>query len=167
MHAVPAYNTAGLRPNFAGSDIIVDTADPRRKLLVQVKSGYCQPKDVVYLTQCAGEVDLTRVKFVADFVVFVNLDYKAGSTHQHDGTLDFQHLTYYVVPRDAANAMYRAAVRREHERPLKTGGQRKLGNLAVYVPLDDMTRYRDAWQLIRAAADGAPTSDARAGEPTS
>jgi hypothetical protein len=153
MHGIPAYNTAGLRANFAGSDLIVDTADPRRKLLVQVKTGYCRPKDLVYLTQCAGEVDLTRDKFVADFVVFVNLEYEAGSTHQHDGTLDFRHLAYYVVPRDRANGLYRDAVVREQQRPLRSGGQRKLGNLAVYVPASEMGSYRDAWHLIRAASE--------------
>lgn len=149
MHGIPAYSTAGLRANFAGSDLLVDTADPRRKLLVQVKTGYCQPKNVVYLTQCAGEADLTEDKFVSDFVVFVNMDFKAGSTHQHDGTLDFGHLAFYVVPRDEANVLYRDAVRREAARPLKSGGQRKLGNLAVYVTMEAMAPYRDAWQLMR------------------
>jgi hypothetical protein len=27
MHGIPAYNTSGLRANFAGSDLIVDTSD--------------------------------------------------------------------------------------------------------------------------------------------
>jgi hypothetical protein len=148
MHGIPAYFTGGLRPNFAGSDLIVDTEDPRSKLWIQVKSGYCG-RDQVYLTQCSGEHELTEDKFVADFVVFVNIERKAGQSHQHDGKLDFEHLTFFVVPRDDANKIYRNAVCRERARPLKNGGIRKLGNLAVYVPLQEMTEYRNAWLLLR------------------
>jgi hypothetical protein len=148
MHGIPAYNTAGLRANFAGSDLIVDTVDLKRKLLVQVKTGYCRSGDWVYLTQCAGEADLVTEKFVSDFVVFVNIDFKIGSTHQHEGSLDFKHLTFFVVPNSAANVLYRGAVQREFDRPLKKGGQRKLGNLAVYVAAEEMERYRDGWRLI-------------------
>jgi hypothetical protein len=155
MHGIPAYNTAGLRANFAGSDLIVDTTDPSKKLLLQVKTGYCRSKDVVYFTQCSGEADLTRDKFSADFVVFVNLEYQTGSTHEHDGALGFEHLVYYVVPRREANALYKAAVRAEFARPLMTGGQRKLGNLAVHVPTTKMTAYLNAWHLIRVTCDGA------------
>jgi hypothetical protein len=39
MHGITAYFTGGLRNNFAGSDIIVETKDPRRKLWVQMKTG--------------------------------------------------------------------------------------------------------------------------------
>jgi hypothetical protein len=106
MHGIPAYNTAGLRANFAGSDLLVDTPDPTRKLLVQVKTGYSPGPEWVYMTQCSGDDELLRRKFVADFVVFVNLDKKAGMQHQHDGTLDFQHLQFFVVPRDQANCLY-------------------------------------------------------------
>jgi len=74
MHGIPAYNTAGLRANFAGSDLLVDTSDPTRKLLIQVKTGYNPSPDWVYMTQCAGEHELEKPKFVSDFVVFVNLD---------------------------------------------------------------------------------------------
>ncbi len=127
MHGIPAHNTNGLRANFAGSDLIVDTKDPRRKLLVQVKTGYSPAKGQVYLTQASGEGDLEDDKFKADFVVFVNIEKKAGEAHQHDGTLDFSHLSYFVVPVDAANKAFRAAVKREFARPLiKTGGTRKL-----------------------------------------
>ena len=148
MYGIPAYNTAGLRANFAGSDLIVDTTDPKRKLLIQVKTGFCRSGDWVYMTQCAGETDLTEEKFVSDFVVFVNIDFKVGSTHQHEGLLDFGHLTFFVVPNAAANALYKTAVQREFDRPLKNGGQRKLGNLAVYVAAEEMLKYRDAWRLI-------------------
>jgi hypothetical protein len=148
MQGIPAYNTAGLRANFAGSDLIIDTDDPTRKLLVQVKTGYSPARDQVYLTQCAGECDLTAEKFVADFVVFVNLDRQAASTHQHDGSLGFEHLTVYVVPREVANRVYIDAVQREYNRPLRTGGQRKLGNMAVNVPLDELAPYEDAWALM-------------------
>lgn len=148
MHGIPAYNTAGLRANFAGSDLIVDTSDPTKKLLIQVKTGYNPSADWVYMTQCSGESELEKKKFVSDFVVFVNLDKKIGSTHEHKGELDFHHLTFFVVPRDAANALYHAALLREHSRPLKTGGQRKLGNLAVNVSLSEMAPYLNAWHLI-------------------
>src|SRR5688572_11814378 len=79
MHGIPAYNTGGLRANFAGSDLIVDTADPKQKLLIQVKSGYNPRSDLVYLTQCKGEEELQSTKFVSDFVVFVNIDRKVGN----------------------------------------------------------------------------------------
>lgn len=148
MHGIPAYNTAGLSANFAGSDLIVDTPDPSRKLLIQVKTGYNSSPDWVYMTQCAGEQELEKPKFVSDFVVLVNLDKKIGSRHEHKGELDFQHLSFYVVPRDSANSLYRAALLREHTRPLKMGGQRKLGNLSVNIASSEMAEFKDAWHLI-------------------
>lgn len=150
MHGIPAYNTAGLRANFAGSDLLVDTADPRRKLLVQVKAGYSPSDEEVYLTQCKGEEELTEDKFASDFVVFVNIDRKVGSAHDHEGSLSFEHLSFFVVPRDVANRVYREAVNREFARPLKTGGQRKLGNMAVTVSMQTLAEYRDAWKLMHA-----------------
>jgi hypothetical protein len=39
MHGIPAYNTGGLRANFAGSDLIIETGDQRKKLWLQVKTG--------------------------------------------------------------------------------------------------------------------------------
>jgi hypothetical protein len=153
MHGIAAYNTAGLRANFAGSDLIVDTRDPRRKLLIQVKTGFSPSTDWVYFTQCTGEHELTEDRFVSDFVVLVNLDKKVGMAHEHLGELDFQHLTFYVVPREAANRLYLAAVRREHERPLKNGGVRKLGNMAVNVSVTEMAPYLNAWSLLRAASE--------------
>jgi len=149
MHGIPAYNTAGLRSNFGGSDLIVDTHDPRKKLLVQVKTGYSPTAEWVYFTQCRGQDDLTQDKFVSDFVVFVNLNRKAGNAHNHDGKLDFQHLTFYVVPREEANRLYREAVRREFERPLRNGGTRSLANMAVNVPLSEVAPFRDAWHHIK------------------
>ena len=148
MYGIPAYNTAGLRANFAGSDLIVDTHDPAKKLLIQVKTGYNPSEEWVYMTQCSGEHELLEDKFVSDFIVFVNLDRKVGNGHQHKGELDFQHLAFYVVPRADANRLYRAAVQRDYDRPLKTGGVRKLGNMAVHVAAVDMAAYRNAWQLI-------------------
>jgi hypothetical protein len=154
MHGIPAYNTAGLRANFAGSDLLLDTKDPTRKLLVQVKTGY-SANGTVYLTQCAGEHELEGDKFVSDFVVFVNIDRKAAEKHTHRGELDFAHLTFYVVPRERANFMYRTVLVAEHARPKRDGGQRKLGNMAVYVPIDDAAAYKDAWYLIREHVHGA------------
>lgn len=151
MHGIPAYNTAGLRANFAGSDLIVDTADLTKKLLIQVKTGYRPSGEWVYMTQCSGEHELTEDKFVSDFVVFVNIDRKVGSSHEHNGELDFQHLTFYVVPREEANRLYRAALKRDHDRPLKSGGVRKLGNMAVNVAAGEMASYRNAWLKIREA----------------
>lgn len=44
------------------------------------------------------------------------------------------------------------ALHREHERPLiKTGRQRKLGNLAVNVAAEKMVDFKEAWHLIRQA----------------
>lgn len=54
MHGIAAYNTAGLRANFAGSDILVDTNDAKKKLFIQVKTGYCR-SDLVYFTQAEPE----------------------------------------------------------------------------------------------------------------
>ncbi|MCX7278907.1 MAG: hypothetical protein NTZ15_16570 [Burkholderiales bacterium] len=157
MNGVPAHNTNGLRANFAGSDLIVDTLNPRIKLLVQVKAGFCPAKEGIYLTQASGEDDLTKDKFHADFVVFVNMNRKIGESHNHRGTLDFSHLTYYVVPADAANKLFRDAVRREYAKPLiKTPDKkRSLKNLAVNVEPQVISKYRDAWQLLR----GEPLGD--------
>ncbi len=104
------------------------------------------------MTQCSGDQELNVSKFVADFIVFVNLHKKVGSTHQHMGELSFEHLIFFVVPRDEANQLYAAALKREHSRPLiNGGGQRKMGNLAVNVESSEMAKYKDAWQLIREA----------------
>lgn len=157
MHGIPAYNTGGLRANFAGSDLIIDTEDPKRKLLVQVKSGYSTLHNQVYLTQCKGEEELKEDKFVADFVVFVNIDKKSGNDHAHDGSLDFKHLTYFVMPRNEANSIYRRAVQRNHAKPLRNGGQRKLTNMAVSVSTNEVAMYHDAWHLIRGGS--APVAD--------
>ena len=88
-------------------------------------------------------------KFAADFVVFVNIDQKIGMKHQHDGTLGFEHLTFYVVPCDDANRVYREVVKKESERPTKAGGQRKLANLSVVVSSTELQQYKDAWSLLR------------------
>lgn len=150
MNGVAAHNTNGLRANFAGCDLIIDTDDPRKKKLIQVKTGYSPAKGQVYLTQASGEDDLTQDKFHADFVVFVNIDKKTGEKHQHDGTLSFEHLVYYVVPADFANQVFRDAVHRDYAKPLiKTGGRRKLTNMAVNVSPELMLEYRDAWHLLR------------------
>lgn len=151
MNGIPAYNTGGLRSNFAGSDLIVETKDPRAKLWIQVKTGYPTKKGEVYLTQCAGESDLEGDKFVSDFVIFVNLDSRVASTHEHDGVLDFEHLSFYIVPRDAANRLYREAVNQGYRKPKRDGGQRKLANMAVQVSTDQMEKYLNAWALIRNA----------------
>jgi hypothetical protein len=151
MYGIPAHNTNGLRANFAGSDIIVDTADPRRKLLVQVKSGYARSSQV-YFTQAQGQKDLSEAKFKADFVVFVNMDEKVGQQHAHDGKLGFEHFSFYVVPGDDANKLYQDAVHREFMRPKRDGGVRSLTGLAVYASPGTMDQYRDAWHLLRVAA---------------
>lgn len=153
MHGVAAHNTNGLRANFAGSDIIIDTGDPRTKRLVQVKTGYSPTKGQIYLTQASGDNDLEEDKFQCDFVVFVNIDKKTGEKHQHDGLLSFEHLVYYVVPVDVANKVFREAVQRDYAKPLiKTGGKRKLTNMAVNVPPETLVAYKDAWHLLNSAA---------------
>lgn len=151
MNGVPAHNTNGLRANFAGSDIIIDTSDPRRKLLVQVKTGYAPGKEQIYLTQASGEADLEEDKFKADFVVFVNIDKKVGESHDHRGTLGFEHLVFYIVPSEIANLIYREAVHREYERPLLKSPEkrRSLANLAVNVSPEKLIEYKDAWRLLR------------------
>lgn len=150
MNGVPAHNTNGLRANFAGSDLIIDTPDPRRKLLVQVKTGYSPSKGKIYLTQASGEADLTNQKFKADYVIFVNIDKKVGESHQHLGTLSFEHLTFYVVPVDVANATYQEAVQRDYELPLiKSGKRRSLSNMAVNVSPEKLGMFKDAWHLLR------------------
>lgn len=149
MYGIPAYNTGGLRANFAGSDLIIDTPDPKVKRLVQVKTGYAPRKGRVYLTQCQGECGLDGEKFVSDFVVFVNIDQRTGKAHAHNGELSFEHLTFYVTPRDVANRLYRSAVQRDYARPLKTGGTRKLENMAVEVTSEEMAPYLNAWHLMR------------------
>lgn len=151
MNGIPTHNTNGLRANFAGSDLIIDTSNPRKKLLVQVKAGYSPAKLQVYLTQASGTNDLEDDKFKADFVIFMNIDKKAGESHDHYGTLRFEHLTYFVVPVDDANRLFREAVQREYDRPKKDGNLRSLSNLAVYVDPSIMADYHEAWHLLREA----------------
>ena len=153
MHGIPAYFTGGLRNNFAGSDLIVETKDRRNKLWVQVKTGAPILKNHVYLTQCAGDSDLEGEKFDADFVVFVNLETRVALKHTHSGELAFEHLSFYVVPRKAANSLYRSALSYWHEKPKRDGGRRKLGNMAVHVPVAKMEKYREAWKLLKDQSD--------------
>jgi len=162
MNGIAAHNTNGLRANFAGCDIIIDTNDPRKKKLVQVKTGYSPAKGQIYLTQATGDQDLSNNKFHADFVVFVNIDKKMGEAHRHDGTLSFEHLVYYVVPADIANKIFREAVQRDYAKPLiKTGGRRKLTNMAVNVPPTVLSEYKDAWHLLQ----NDPESNSRTNSP--
>lgn len=156
MNGVAAYNTGGLRANFAGSDLIIDTADPKVKKLVQVKTGYRPMKEQVYLTQCGGDADLRGEKFVADFIVFVNIEKKVGRTHKHNGELGFEHLAFYVVPRDDANKIYQSAVQRQYEKPLRNGGLRKLGNMAVTVGEKEMEPYFNGWKFMRQSNEKEP-----------
>lgn len=103
-------------------------------------------------TQCAGDCDLDRDKFDSDFVVFVNLQTRAAKAYQHRGELEFEHLTFYVVPTERANALYRKWLEYWRNRPTRAGGERKLGNMAVHVPELEMARYRDAWAGLRERA---------------
>lgn len=151
MHGIRAYNTAGLRAQFAGSDLVVETSNPRVKLWLQVKSGYPALKDHVYLTQCSAATDLEANKFSADFVVCVNIDPAAAVAHTHDGRLEFPHLSFFVIPRTEANELYRAIVTRESARPKRDGTQRSLRNMALHATPAEMASYRDAWSLLRAA----------------
>jgi len=158
MNGIAAYSTGGLRNNFAGSDLIVETGDPRRKLWVQVKTGAPTLKGFVYLTQCAGEADLTDQKFAADFVVFVNLDLKTAKGHTHDGSLDFAALSYYVVPAAAANRIYRLALKGWANKPKRDGERRKLTNMGVHVTAKKMVRYRDGWDRLKALSKKAASA---------
>ena len=151
MHGIPAYSTGGLRSNFAGSDLIVETADPRKKLWVQVKTGASTLKDHVYLTQ-GTEEDLSEAKFKTDFVVFVDLDLRTAKSHSHDGTLDFSSMSYYVVPVKEANRLFRAALERLATKPKRDGTPRKLTNIGVVVPNASMEQYRDAWDSLKSAS---------------
>ena len=149
MHGIPAYNTGGLRANFAGSDIIVETNDRRKKLWIQVKTGAPILKDYVYLTQCAGDGDLEGDKFASDFVVFVNLETRVALKHEHEGALDFGALSYYVVPVEDANRIYREELLVWAHKPKRDGGKRKLGNMGVHAPAKRMAAYKDAWSRIK------------------
>lgn len=153
MHGIPAYFTGGLRNNFAGSDLIVETKDKRTKLWVQVKTGAPILKNHVYLTQCAGDADLNGDKFDADFVVFVNLDTRTALKHTHAGELAFAHLSFYVVPRKAANSLYRSALMYWYGKPKRDGARRKLGNMGVHAPMEQMEKYREAWKLLKERSD--------------
>lgn len=152
MHGIPAYFTGGLRSNFAGSDLIVETGNQRSKLWIQVKTGAPILKGHVYLTQCSGEEDLHRHKFASDFVVFVNLANPPALKHEHSGELGFEHLTYFVVPVANANRLYRKWLTHWQRKPKRDGGVRKLGNMAIHVSEAEMVRYRDAWHLLKARA---------------
>jgi hypothetical protein len=151
MHGVRAYSTGGLRANFAGSDLIVETGSQRRKLWVQVKTGSPTLKDGVYLTQC-NERDVDEDKFTSDFVVYVNLNARHARAHRHDGQLDFSHLTFYVLPVAEANKIFKDAVLALAKRPKRDNGIRKMTNVAIDVPKRLMVPYLDAWHLIREAS---------------
>jgi hypothetical protein len=154
MHGIPAYNTGGLRANFAGSDLIVETDDPRKKLWVQLKTGAPILKNHVYLTQCSGDEDLTSEKFAADSVVFVNLNLRTAKSHTHDGSLDFNSISFYVVPGKQANLIYQQALTGWAAKPKRDGARRKLGNMSVHVPSDQMAGYKDAWNQLKTASKG-------------
>lgn len=154
MHGIPAYHTGGLRNNFAGSDLIVESPNPRQKLWLQVKTGAPTLRNHVYLTQASGPADLESPKFASDFVVFVNLSNRTAKSHRHDGTLSFEHLSFYVVPVNDANRIFKKWFRHWGLRPKRDGGVRKLGNSAVHVPDKEMQIYRDAWELIKVVAAG-------------
>jgi hypothetical protein len=129
--------------------LIVETKDRRAKLWVQVKTGAPILKDHIYLTQCAGDCDLTTDKFDSDFVVFVNLQTRVSIKHAHRGELGFEHLTFFVVPADEANTMYRRWLQHWHEKPKRDGGARKLTNMALQAPASEMAPYQDAWHLLK------------------
>ena len=89
---------------------------------------------------------------IRDFVAFVNMDEKIGSKHQHDGTLKFEHFSFFVVPVEDANRLYREAVQRDYAKPKRDGGVRSLSGMAVYASPGTMEPYREAWHLLREAA---------------
>jgi hypothetical protein len=152
MYGIPAYFTGGLRANFAGSDLIVETSDPRTKLWVQVKTGAPTLKEHVYLTQCKGPEDLAQDKFDSDFVVFVNILQKVALSHKHSGELSFEHLSFFIVPREEANRLYGEWLRFWLAKPKRDGQERKLANMAIYVPSEHMEIFRDGWDRLRCAA---------------
>ena len=41
-------------------------------------------------------------------------------------------------------------MRRDFAKPLKTGGVRKLGNMAVTVTKEEMSKFLNAWESMRA-----------------
>jgi hypothetical protein len=153
MYGISAYFTGGLRANFAGSDLIVETNNPRKKLWVQVKTGAPLLKEQTYLTQSSGERDLKGEKFSSDFVIFINLDLRVAKSHTHEGEMNFSHLSFYVVPSKAANRLYKRALNHWAEKPKRNGERRKLANMAVHVSDADMRKYKDAWHLIKSACD--------------
>lgn len=48
MNGIAAYSTGGLRANFAGSDLLIDTKDPKVKRLVEVKTGYTPTRAISF-----------------------------------------------------------------------------------------------------------------------
>ena len=120
------------------------------KSWVQVKTGAPILKDHIYLTQCSGDEDLNQPKFESDFVIFVNLETRLALRHLHQGELGFEHLSFYVVPADEANAVYQKWLTHWHKKPKRDGDVRKLSNMAVHVPAFEMAKYHDAWSLLKA-----------------
>ena len=78
-----------------------------------------------------------------------------GEVAHHDGSLDFQSLSFYIVPGKQANLMYQEAVKVLAAKPKRDGGSRKLGNMAVHVPNDDMAGYKNAWGQLKSASKAA------------
>lgn len=91
----------------------------------------------------------------ANFVVFGNLVPRTAKSHTYDGSLDFQSLSFYIVPGAKANLIYQGAVKALAAKPKRDGGSRKLGNMAVNVPGDDMADYKDASGQLKSASKAA------------
>jgi hypothetical protein len=151
MHGIRAHINVAKR-----AELTIASSNPKTTKVVQVKGGYSPVKGMVYLTQCKGEDDLIGDKFDADFVVFVNIETKVGKSHQHDGSLGFEHLQFFVLPRANANAIYRASVQRELAKPLKSGGVRSLKNLAVVASNEDMHPFLNGWQIMQTTHHSTP-----------
>jgi hypothetical protein len=131
MNGLAAYRTGSLTTHFAGADVVVARARPERPVWIEVKSGYPVKRDHVYLTQ-----------------------FSSDDKHQCDDKLDFSDLSFYVVPRDDANALFHAMVDREANTVKRDGKPRSLRNLAVHAPTHEMKRFYNAWGNIRDAQTG-------------
>lgn len=54
-----------------------------------------------------------------------------------------------MVPVKHANRLYRKWLEWWANKPKRDGGKRKLGNMGVHVPADEMTKYKVAWLLLK------------------
>ena len=67
--------------------------------------------------------------------------------------MNFDALSYYVVPVKQANRIYLEDLTAWAHKPKRDGGKRKLSNMAVHTLAERMEKFKDAWHLLKDVRD--------------